>query len=97
MSVTITEVEYIASLARLQLSDDEKKTYAGQLNSILAYMEKLGKLDTSKVEPLSHVTETVNVLRPDGEIPPLPAEKVLQNAPDKSGKFFRVPRVVGDR
>ncbi len=97
MSVTIAEVEHIADLARLQLTDDEKKTYAGQLNSILAYMEKLGKLDTSKVEPLSHITETVNVLRADSETPPLPAEKVLGNAPDRSGKFFRVPRVVGDR
>jgi len=97
MSVTIRDVEHIAELARLHLSDDEKKTYADQLNSILAHMETLGKIDTSKVEPLSHVLEAVNVMREDRETPSLPAEKVLGNAPDRTEKFFRVPRVVGDR
>ena len=97
MSVTIKEVEYIANLARLQLTEEEKKTYTGQLNTILDYMEKLGELDTANVEPLSHITDAVNVLRDDGETPSLPADKVLGNAPDRTEKFFRVPRVVGDR
>ncbi len=97
MSVTVKEVEYIAGLARLQLTAEEKKTYTGQLNTILEYMEKLGELDTSDVEPLSHITGAVNVLRTDGVTPSLPAEKVLENAPDRTEKFFRVPRVVGDR
>lgn len=97
MSVTIKEVEYIAELARLRLTGDEKKVYTGQLNTILAYMEKLGELDTTRVEPLSHITDAVNVLREDGVAPSLPAEKVLGNAPDRTEKFFRVPRVVGDR
>jgi aspartyl-tRNA(Asn)/glutamyl-tRNA(Gln) amidotransferase subunit C len=97
MSVTIRDVEYIAELARLRLTDDEKAVYAGQLNSILAYMEKLGTLDTSEVEPLSHVLDATNVMRDDVVTPSLPAEKVLGNAPDRTEKFFRVPRVVGDR
>jgi aspartyl-tRNA(Asn)/glutamyl-tRNA(Gln) amidotransferase subunit C len=97
MSVTIRDVEYIAELARLRLTDAEKETYAGQLNSILAYMEKLGTLDTANVEPLSHVLEATNVMREDRETPSLPPEKVLENAPDRREKFFRVPRVVGGR
>ncbi len=97
MPVSIRDVEHIAKLARLLLTDEEKKVYAGQLNSILAYMEKLDGLDTSGVEPLSHVTGAVNVMRGDEERPSLPAGKALENAPDRTDKFFRVPRVVGDR
>jgi aspartyl-tRNA(Asn)/glutamyl-tRNA(Gln) amidotransferase subunit C len=97
MSVTIEDVERIAALARLTLTDSEKDTYTGQLNQILAYMEKLNTLDTDNVEPLAHVLDAVNVMRDDVETPSLPAEKVLGNAPDRTEKFFRVPRVVGER
>jgi len=97
MSVTIKDVEYIAKLARLTLTDDEKMVYTGQLNSILHYMETLGKLDTDKVEPLSHILESTNIMRDDEKIPSLPVDTVLGNAPDRTEKFFRIPRVVGDR
>jgi len=97
MSVTIKDVEHIAELARLALTDSEKKTYTGQLNSILAYMEKLNELDTTGVEPLSHVLEVTNVMRNDEQTGSLPAAKDLGNAPDRTEKFFRVPRVVGER
>lgn len=97
MSVTIKDVEHIAELARLRLTEAEKKTYADQLNTILAHMEKLGELDTSNVSPLSHIIDATNVMRNDEVTPSLPSEKVLDNAPDRTEKFFRVPRVVGDR
>ena len=65
MSVTIKDVQHIAELARLEFTEDEKGKLTAQLNSILAYMEQLNKLDTSAIEPLSHVIELSNVFRED--------------------------------
>ncbi len=97
MSVTTKEVEYVAALARLSLSDKEKEMYTGQLNEILAYMEQLNRLDTSKVEPLLHVIDLTNVMRDDAVTPSLPREEALRNAPDRTEKFFKVPTVRGER
>jgi aspartyl-tRNA(Asn)/glutamyl-tRNA(Gln) amidotransferase subunit C len=96
MAVTIKDVEYVASLARLEFTEAEREKLVQQLNEILAYMEKLNELDTSKVEPLAHVIELSNVFREDALIPSLPREEALKNAPDTSGKFFRVPKVIPD-
>jgi aspartyl-tRNA(Asn)/glutamyl-tRNA(Gln) amidotransferase subunit C len=60
-------------------------------------MEKLNELDTSNVEPLSHVIELSNVLREDKVRPSYPQEEVLKNAPSKTDKFFKVPKVIGDK
>lgn len=97
MSVTVKDVEYVAALARLSLSDREKELYTQQLNGILAYMEQLNRLDTSKVEPLEHVTDLADVMRDDAVTPSLPREEALRNAPDRTEKFFRVPSVRGER
>lgn len=97
MSVTVKDVEYVAALARLSLSDREKELYTHQLNGILAYMEQLNRLDTSKVEPLEHVTDLADVMRDDAVTPSLPREEALRNAPDRTEKFFRVPSVRGER
>ena len=97
MPVTIQEVEHVAKLARLEFSPEEKEKFTHQLNKILAYMEKLNELDTSKVEPLSHVIELTNVFREDVVKPSYPAEEMLKNAPKKTEKFFKVPKVIGDR
>lgn len=97
MSVTIKDVEHIAGLARLELTEDEKGQLTAQLNSILAYMEQLNKLDTTAVEPLSHVIELSNVFREDVVKPGLETEEALENAPARTEKFFKVPKVVGDR
>ena len=94
MAVTIKDVEYVASLARLEFTEAERERLVQQLNEILAYMEKLNELDTSKVEPLPHVIELSNVFREDTLIPSLTREEALKNAPDKSEKFFRVPKVI---
>ncbi|MBI5215607.1 MAG: Asp-tRNA(Asn)/Glu-tRNA(Gln) amidotransferase subunit GatC [Ignavibacteriae bacterium] len=94
MSVTIKEVERVANLARLEFTEEEKETFTHQLNDILAYMEKLNELDTSNVEPLSHVIELQNVFREDTVEPSPPREEMLKNAPSKNEKFFKVPKVI---
>jgi len=95
MPVTIKDVEHVAKLARLEFSDEEKEKLTHQLNQILDYMDKLNELDTSNVEPLSHVIELKNVFREDVVTPSLTPEEALKNAPARTEKFFRVPKVIG--
>ena len=97
MAVTITDVEHVAVLARLSFTDEQKEKLTHELNDILEYMQQLNKLDTSNIEPLSHVIELNNVLREDTLKPTLAQEEALLNAPAKTEKFFRVPKVIGER
>ena len=97
VSVTIKDVEYVASLAKLSFSEEEKQKLASQLNEILEYMERLNQLDTDNIGPLSHVIELSNVFREDELKPTLTQEEALRNAPAKTEKFFRVPKVIGER
>lgn len=94
MSITPKDVEHVARLARLELSDSEKDQFTEQLNAILKYAEKLNGLDTENVEPTSHVLPITNVMRADVERPSLPIEKVLLNAPDDEDGQFKVPAVL---
>ncbi|MBW5449392.1 Asp-tRNA(Asn)/Glu-tRNA(Gln) amidotransferase subunit GatC [Cohnella sp. CFH 77786] len=94
MSITVKDVEHVANLARLDLSAEEKEQFTGQLNAILKYAEKLGELDTSDVEPTSHVLPLANVMREDEARPSWPIEKVLANAPDEEDGQFKVPAVL---
>jgi aspartyl-tRNA(Asn)/glutamyl-tRNA(Gln) amidotransferase subunit C len=95
MSVSIKDVEYIAKLSKLEFNETELTRMAKELNSILDYMNKLNELDTSKVEPLSHVIDIKNVFREDKIKESLPVEEILKNAPSKTDEFFRVPKVIG--
>lgn len=97
MAVTLKDVEQIARLARLEFSEAEKETFTHQLNAILAYVEQLNTLDTTAVEPLSHVIDFQNVFREDVAQPGLTPTEALRNAPAKTEQFFRVPKVIGDR
>ncbi|MBM2846020.1 MAG: aspartyl/glutamyl-tRNA(Asn/Gln) amidotransferase subunit [Bacteroidetes bacterium] len=97
MSVTIKDVEHVAALAQLSFSEEEKQKLVRELNEILAYMDQLNSLDTTNVEPLSQVIELSNVFREDTPKPCLPREEALRNAPTKNEKFFKVPKVIGDR
>ena len=92
--IGIEDVEHVAMLARLELSDDEKQAMTSQLRDILRYVEKLNELDTESVEPTAHILPVRNVTRPDELRPSLDPEAVLQNAPKRTGALFRVPRVV---
>lgn len=88
------DVEHVAELARLELTAAEKDQFIAQLNNILAYIEKLGELDTTDVEPTSHVIPMANVFRDDVVQPSLDRDLVLQNAPQESHFFFKVPRII---
>ena len=90
------EVERVAQLARLELSPEERERMREQLDRILGYIDKLRQLDTAGVEPTSHAVPMVNVFREDELRPCLSAEEMLANAPDRSGEFFRVPRIIED-
>ena len=94
MSVSEKEVRYVAGLARLQLTDEEVKNLAGDMNDILGYMELLNELDTTDVAPLEHVVEMDSRLRKDEAKEPLAHEDALKNAPDADSDYFRVPKVI---
>ncbi|GAB4482856.1 MAG: Asp-tRNA(Asn)/Glu-tRNA(Gln) amidotransferase subunit GatC [Thermodesulfovibrionales bacterium] len=87
-------IEHLARLARLSLDDREKELFAGQLGSVLDYVNTLTSLDTSLVEPTSHVLDLRNVVRPDVVRPSLDRAEALGNAPDRTEKFYRVPRII---
>ena len=90
------EVQHVARLARLHLSDEELERMREQLDAILAYIDKLKELDVEGVEPTSHAVPLVDVMRDDELAPCLPQEAALANAPDRAGEFFRVPRIIED-
>lgn len=94
MSVTEKEVQYIANLARLQLNEEEVKSFADDMNKILGYMELLNEVDTEHVEPLEHVIDLKSRLRKDEAQKPLSHEDALKNAPDADSDYFRVPKVI---
>jgi aspartyl-tRNA(Asn)/glutamyl-tRNA(Gln) amidotransferase subunit C len=87
-------IEHLSRLARLSLSDEEKNLFASQLDSILTYMEQLNELDTSEIEPTSHVISISNIMREDIPWTSLNREDALSNAPDHTDKFFRVPKII---
>ncbi|MEW4372472.1 Asp-tRNA(Asn)/Glu-tRNA(Gln) amidotransferase subunit GatC [Paenibacillus kandeliae] len=94
MSINIQDVEHVARLARLDLSEEEKEMFTAQLSAILKYAEKLNELDTDNVEPTTHVLHVSNVMRDDEVKESLPIEKVLRNAPDDEDGQFKVPAVL---
>jgi aspartyl-tRNA(Asn)/glutamyl-tRNA(Gln) amidotransferase subunit C len=92
--LSIEEVAKVALLARLRLSPDELKTFTGQLNAIVHFVEQLQELDTRDVEPLAHGVEIRNVFRDDVRGPSLPREAALANAPKRDEESYLVPTVL---
>ena len=88
------QVRHIGVLARLTLTDDEVTRFSHQLSDILAYVDKLGELDTTDVEPTAHALPLANVFREDVPGTPLGSEAALANAPQRQGPFFAVPKVL---
>lgn len=88
------DVAYVAELARLELTDEEKTVFQPQLESIVKYVEKISEVDVSGVEPMMHGRETVNALREDVVKPSLPSETALGNAPQRVGDEFLLPKIV---
>ncbi len=94
MKISKSDVEYVAKLARLALTEEEKDKFCTQLNQILVYMEKLNELDTKDVPPTSHVLPLENVWREDEVKSFANTEKILNNAPEKEGRYFKVKKVI---
>jgi aspartyl-tRNA(Asn)/glutamyl-tRNA(Gln) amidotransferase subunit C len=94
MSLTKKELEHVALLSRLELSDEAAMKLAGQLGKVLDYVAKLSELKTDDVAPMTHPHDVSNVFREDEVAPSLSAEEALRNAPDRAGGCFRVPRVI---
>lgn len=91
--LTRKEVEHIAELAKITLTEDEKELFTGQLERILEYFRKIDELDLEGVEPTTHTMDTSNVFRDDVEKESLPPDEVLANAPEKEDRYFKAPRV----
>lgn len=85
------DVEYVARLARLRLTEDEQERMARELQAVLGYIEHIEELDLSGVEPTSHVVDIVNSLRADDVQESLPREAALANAPEVADDGFAVP------
>lgn len=96
MALSREQVEHVAHLARLNLTEEETRLYTEQLNDILKFAEQLGELDTDDVEPTSHVLPMANVMREDKELPSLPLEEALRNVPDARDGMIQVPAVFED-
>ena len=94
MKISKKEIEHIAVLARLSLSEEEKEVFGPQLSGVLDYMEKLNELDTKDIEPTSHVIALSNVMRDDRVTDSIPREDALMNAPSHTDKFYRVPKII---
>jgi aspartyl-tRNA(Asn)/glutamyl-tRNA(Gln) amidotransferase subunit C len=94
MNIGAKEVEHVANLARLDLSEEEKARFAAQLNAVLEYADKLNELDTTGVEPTTHVLPLYNVMREDEVRPSLPVEEAVRNAPEEEDGQFKVPAVL---
>lgn len=93
MTISIKDVEHVAKLARLALTDDEKRLYAQQLTRIIEHFDALKSIDTEGIEPMAHALPLTNVLREDEVKPGLGRDLLLKNAPDREGQFFRVPKI----
>ena len=89
-----SQVKKVAKLARLELSEAETEEFAGQLNAIIDYVERMNKLNTEGVEPMAHCLPVSNVFRDDVIKESLGTEKTLANAPQSDGPFFKVPKIL---
>ncbi|CAN5433787.1 Asp-tRNA(Asn)/Glu-tRNA(Gln) amidotransferase subunit GatC [soil metagenome] len=92
--ISIEQVRHVAKLSRLAIDEQRARKFAGQLESILEYVAQIGEVDVAGVEPMAHALPLKNVLRDDVVAGALSIEKVLQNAPETDGNFFKVPKVI---
>jgi aspartyl-tRNA(Asn)/glutamyl-tRNA(Gln) amidotransferase subunit C len=96
MALTRADVEKVALLARLRLTEAELGTMTEQLTQIVGYVDQLAEVDTEGVEPMAHAVEVTNVFADDVVAPSLPREAALANAPRQNGRGYLVPPVLGE-
>lgn len=94
MSITKKDVEHVAMLARIELTEEEKERFTKDFNDILGFVNKLNELDTENVPPTAHVLDLQNVFREDVVAPSLEREKALENAPEQKDGLFSVPKII---
>ncbi|HUT96265.1 MAG TPA: Asp-tRNA(Asn)/Glu-tRNA(Gln) amidotransferase subunit GatC [Candidatus Paceibacterota bacterium] len=93
------DVEHIAKLARIELTEKEKGKFSNELSSILDYVDKLNKVDTKNIKPIQQITGLESIMRKDEtKNPPSPhgygeASKILEQAPDKKDNYYKVPKI----
>ena len=91
--ITIKDVEHVAKLARLELTEEEKELYTKQLGDVLKYVDQMNEVDTSNVKPMAQVVDLVNVMREDVVHYDHTKEELMENAPDEENGFFKVPKI----
>src|SRR6185295_16125291 len=96
VEITKQEVEKVAKLARLQLTDNEKAAFAKQLSQILTHVDTLKRYDTVGIKPTATMPGHVNVFRPDMARPSLSVDSAVANAPESTDGFFVVPKIIED-
>lgn len=94
MKLTKEQVRHVATLARLEVTPDEEERFAGQLSSVLDYINQLNELDTDSVEPTSHAVDIRNVFREDAAVARFVEGAWEANAPSKDHGHFRVPKII---
>lgn len=92
--VSMEEVEHIAWLAKIELSQDEKELFTKQLNTILEYFEVINEIDTEGVQPTTQVIEAMSALREDRVKPSLSIDKALSNTTHRERGFFKAPKII---
>jgi len=94
MKIDQNTIDKISHLARLKLTDAQSEEMKGKMEQILSWMEKLNEIDTTGVEPLTHMSAELNHLREDKVTSHLEKQSALKNAPSADQNFFRVPRII---
>ncbi|PLY00878.1 MAG: Asp-tRNA(Asn)/Glu-tRNA(Gln) amidotransferase GatCAB subunit C [Desulfuromonas sp.] len=94
MKITQQDVEHVARLARLTLEPQELEMMTGQMDAILGYVDKLNELDTEGIEPTAHAVPMSNAFRADEKKSSIGIERALQNAPERDGSCYKVPKVI---
>lgn len=94
MKITTGQINHVAKLARLSLSDSEIDEFSGQLSSIIEYVEKIKELDTASVEPAAHIADLKNVFRDDTVGASLSTDDIEKTAPDFENGYIVVPKII---
>ncbi|MCT4579933.1 MAG: Asp-tRNA(Asn)/Glu-tRNA(Gln) amidotransferase subunit GatC [Flavobacteriales bacterium] len=94
MEINNETVAKIASLSKLSFSGEEQEAIKNDMNKMLEFVGKLNEVNTDGVEPLIHMSDEVNVLRPDVNVVSISQEEALKNAPKKDSTYFKIPKVL---
>ena len=95
-NISAQDVKKVANLARLEIPEDQIETFTGQLEQILGYVEQLEKVDTTNIPPTTRAVEVVNAFREDSVSPTTVRDEILDQAPQREGDFYRVPKILAD-